>query len=87
LVWLRFSLFRFEPTCKVSRIFGLRLHQPSDRKFDPPLPTRAELTSRPGERPRADRMVWLLPVLADSVAKLFLHRPTQIFRAVRAAIE
>jgi hypothetical protein len=26
-------------------------------------------------------------LLADTVAKLFLHRPTQIFRAVDAAIE
>jgi len=27
------------------------------------------------------------PKSADTVAKVFLHRPTQIFRAVRAAIE
>jgi hypothetical protein len=27
------------------------------------------------------------PLVVDSVAKVFLHRPTQILRAVRAAIE
>jgi len=55
LVWLRFPFFRFEPTCKVLRIFGLRLHQPSHRKFDLPLPTRTELNAK--TRPNSGALI------------------------------
>lgn len=55
MVWLRFPFFRFEPTCKVLRIFGLRLHQPSHRKFDLPLPTRTELNAK--TRPNSGALI------------------------------
>jgi hypothetical protein len=51
LARLRFSFFRFEPTCKVLRIFGLRLHQPS-HQIRPDLADRAEpaVKTRPNSR-------------------------------------
>jgi hypothetical protein len=37
------------------RIFGLRLHQPSHRKFDLPLPTRTELNAK--TRPNSGALI------------------------------
>lgn len=52
MAWLRFSFFRFEPTCKVLRNFGLRLHRPL-HQIRPALADRTALAvkTRPNSRP------------------------------------